>query len=130
MLKSLIERPALLVSELGLPVLGVVLATIGFINFAGAFAADNLAFVGGVYFPCSWGLVPLGWPYCVAGHPRSAVGRATLVAVGWLGATYPLGGALAYLGNGAYIAAVPTAVAGVSLALFSIGKSGATSPSV
>lgn len=50
MLKSLIDRPALLVSELGLLVLGVVLATLGFINFAGAFAADNLAFVGAFIF--------------------------------------------------------------------------------
>lgn len=43
MLKSLIERPALLVSELGLLLLGLVLALIGFANFVGAFTADGTA---------------------------------------------------------------------------------------
>ena len=91
MLKSLIERPALLVPELGLLLLGLVLTLLD--------------------------------------HPRSTAGRATLVAVGWLGATYPLGGALTYLG-GAYTTALPIAVAGIALALFSIRKKRVTSPSV
>lgn len=129
MLKSLIERPALLASELGLLLLGLVLALIGFANFVGAFTADRLAFVGAFIF-----LLAGAWCLSVSliallGHPRSTVGRASLVAVGWLGATYPLGGALTYLG-GAYITALPIAVAGIALALFSIRKKRATSPSI
>jgi hypothetical protein len=50
MLKSLIECPALLVSELGLLLLGLVLGLIGFVNFVGAFTADRLAFVGAFIF--------------------------------------------------------------------------------
>lgn len=50
MLKSLIERPALLMSELGLLLLGLVLVIIGFINFVGAFTADRMAFVGAFIF--------------------------------------------------------------------------------
>ncbi|WP_426939098.1 hypothetical protein ACQCSV_02390 [Pseudarthrobacter sp. S3] len=130
MLKSLIERPALLVSELGLLLLGLVLALIGFVNFVGAFTADRLAFVGAFIF-----LLAGAWCLSVSliallGHPRSTVGRATLVAVGWIGGTYPLSGALTYLGSGAYITALPIAVAGIALALFSIRKKRATSPSV
>ncbi|MFC9336264.1 hypothetical protein [Arthrobacter sp. NPDC057009] len=129
MLKSPIESPALLVSELGLLLLGLVLALIGFTNFVGAFTADRLAFVGAFIF-----LLAGAWCLSVSliallDHPRSSVGRATLVAVGWLGATYPLGGALTYLG-GAYITALPIAVAGIALAVFSIRKKRATSLSM
>ena len=129
MLKSLIECPALLVSELGLLLLGLVLALIGFANFVGAFSADRLAFVGAFIF-----LLAGVWCLSVSltallGHPRSTAGGATLVAVGWLGTTYPLGGALTYLG-GAYTTALPIAVAGIALALFSIRKKRVTSPSV
>ena len=130
MLKSLIECPALLVSELGLLLLGLVLGLIGFVNFVGAFTADRLAFVGAFIFflAGAWCLsVSL---FALLGHPRSTVGRATLVAVGWLGATYPLAGALTYLGSGAFITALPIAGAAIALALFSIGRKRATSPSV
>jgi hypothetical protein len=126
---SLIKCPALLMSELGLLLLGLVLALIGFANFVGAFSADRLAFFCAFIF-----LLAGAWCLSVSltallGHPRSTAGRATLVAVGWLGATYPLGGALTYLG-GAYTTALPIAVAGIALALFSIRKKRVTSPSV
>ena len=130
MLKSLIERPSLLMSELGLLLLGLVLAIIGFINFAGAFTADRMAFVGAFIFLLAGTWCLSASTIALLGHPRSIAGRATLVAVGWLGATYPLGGVLTYLGGGAYIAALPIAVAGIALALFSIRNKGATSPSV
>jgi hypothetical protein len=119
LLKSLIERPALLVSELGILLLGVVLTIIGFNNFAGAFAADHLAFLGAFIF-----LVAGVWCLSVSlvvllGHPRSAIRKATFVTVGWLGATYPLSGAFTYLGTGTSIAARLIAMAGIALALFS-----------
>ena len=130
MLKPLIERPALFVSELGLLLLGLALVILGFINFAGAFTSDRMALVGAFIF-----LLAGAWCLSVSliallGHPRSTVGRATLVAVGWLGATYPLGLALTYLGSGAHLSALPIAVVGIALALFSIRKKRATSPSV
>lgn len=129
MLKSLVERPALLASELGLLLLGLVLALTGFANFVGAFTADRLAFVGVFMF-----LLAGAWCLTVSliallGHPRSTIGRATLVAVGWFGATYPLGGALTYLGS-AYITALPIAAAGIALALFSMTRKRPTSPSI
>lgn len=129
MLKSLTGRPALLVSELGLLLLGLVLALIGFANFVGAFSADRLAFVGAFIF-----LLAGVWCLSVSliallGHPHSTAGRATLMAVGWLGATYPLGGALTYL-DGAHIAALPIAVAGIALAILSIRKRRATNLSM
>jgi hypothetical protein len=130
MLKSLIERPALLMSDLGLLLLGVVLAIAGFINFVGAFTADNLAFVGALIFLASGAWCLSASLIVLLGYPRSAVGKGKLVAVGWLGTTYPLGGALTYLGNGAYVAALPIAIVGIALALFSIRKKRATNPSV
>ncbi|WP_432398405.1 hypothetical protein ACRQ5B_07365 [Pseudarthrobacter sp. L19] len=130
MVTSLIERPALLVSELGLLLLGVVLGLVGFVNFVAAFTADRLAFVGAFIF-----LIAGVWCLLVSliaalGRPRSTVGRATLVAVGWLGATYPLGGVLTNLGSGAFIMALPIAGGAVALALVSIRKKGAANPSV
>jgi len=129
MLNSATGRPALLVSELGLLLLGLVLALTGFANFVGAFTADRLAFVGAFIF-----LLAGVWCLSVSliallGHPHSTAGRATLVTIGWLGATYPLGGALTYLG-GAYIAALPIAVAGIAVAILSISKKRATSLSM
>ena len=122
MLKSLIERPALFVSELGLLLLGLVIAIIGFINFAGAFTSDRKALVGAfIFLPAGAGCLSAS-TIALLGHPHSIAGRATLAAVGWLGATYPLGLALTYLGSGAYITALPIAVAGIALALFPIRK--------
>jgi hypothetical protein len=130
MLKSLIERPALFVSELGLLLLGLVLVIIGFINFAGAFTSDRMALIGAFVFLLAGAWCLSASTIALLGHPHSIVGRATLVAVGWLGATYPLGLALTYLGGGAFITALPIAVAEIALALFSIRKKRATSPSV
>jgi hypothetical protein len=95
MLKSLIERPALLVSELGLFLLGVVLTIIGINNFAATFAADHLAFLGAFIFLAAgvWCL-SVSLVALLLGHPRSAVRKATFVTVGWLRVTYPLSGAL------------------------------------
>jgi hypothetical protein len=128
MLKTSIDRPALLVSELGLLLLGLVLALIGFANFVGALTADRLAFVGAFIFFLAGAWCILVSLIALLGHPRSTAGRATLVAVGWLGATYPLGAALTYLG-GAHLMALPIAVTGIALALFSTRKKRATSPS-
>ncbi|MDI3243427.1 hypothetical protein QK292_17875 [Arthrobacter sp. AL08] len=50
MLKTHIERPAALVSELGLLLLGLVLGLVGFVNIVGAFTADRLAFAGAFMF--------------------------------------------------------------------------------
>jgi hypothetical protein len=121
MLTSLIERPALLVSELGLLLVGLVLTIIGFINFVGAFTADSLAFVGAFIF-----LIASAWCISVSliallGDPRSTAGRAWLMVGGWLGAAYPLSAALTYFGSG-YIVALPIAIAGIALALISLGK--------
>jgi hypothetical protein len=44
------------------------------------------------------------------------------MAAGWVGAAYPLGMALTYLPNGAYIAALPVAAVGIFLALIAVGK--------
>lgn len=122
MLKAPIERPALLVSELGLLLLGLVLTILGFINLAAAFTADRMAFVGAFIFGLAGTWCLSAGFFAILGHPRSVVGRAMLVAFGWLGATYPLGGALTYLGSGAYMAALPVAVAGIALALSQIRK--------
>ncbi|XAS65579.1 hypothetical protein ACOM2C_01920 [Pseudarthrobacter sp. So.54] len=121
MLKSLIERPAVLVSELGLMLLGLVLSMIGITSFASAFTADRLAFAGAFTF-----LLASAWCISVSlitllGHPRSTVGRVSLMVGGWLGAAYPLSLAFTYFGN-AYIVALPVSIAGMALALTSLGN--------
>ena len=102
---------------------------IGFANFVGAFTADRLAFLGAFIFLLAGARCLSVSLTALLGHPHSTAGRATLVAVGWLGATYPVGGALTYLG-GAYITALPIAVAGIALALFLVRKKRATSPPI
>ena len=124
------ERPALFVSELGLLLLGLLLTLIGFANFVAAFTADRLAFVGAFIFFLAGACCLSVSLVALLGHPRSTVGRATLVAVGWIGATYPLGMVLTYLGSGAFITALPIAGGAGALALFSLWKKGDTSPSV
>lgn len=129
MLKPLFEHPALLASELGLLLLGLVLALTGFANFAGASTADRLAFVGAFIFLLAGASCLTVRLIALLGHPLSTIGRATVVTVGWLGATYPLGGVLTYLGS-AYRTALPIAAAGIALALFSIRRKRPTSPSI
>ena len=48
--KSMLERPALFVLELGLLTVGLVLAGIWFANSGGAFSSDRLAFPGAIVF--------------------------------------------------------------------------------
>jgi hypothetical protein len=122
MLTSLIKRPALSISEFGLLIVGLVLSILGVINFVGAFTADNLAFVGAFIFLVAGGGCLILSLCALLGRPRSTVGRAWLMVAGWLGAAYPLGGALTYFGNGAAVAALPVAAAGIFLALISMGK--------
>lgn len=119
--KSMLERPALFISELGLLAVGLVLAGIGFATFSGAFSSDRLAFLGAIVFLlasvwcCALSLIAL------SGRPRSAVARATWMAAGWVGAAYPLSLVFTYFG-GAYIAASPILVAGLALTLISTGQ--------
>lgn len=122
MLKSIREHPALSISELGLLIVGLVLTALGFINFFGAFTADNLAFVGALIFLVTGGGCLFLSLCALLGYPRSIVWRSSLMAAGWVGAAYPLGLALTYLPNGWHIAALPVAAVGVFLALISIRK--------
>lgn len=46
--KSMLERPAFFISELGLLAVGLVLAGIGFATFSGAFSSHPLAFLGAI----------------------------------------------------------------------------------
>lgn len=76
--KSMLERPALFISELGLLAVGLVLAGIGFATFSGAFSSDRLAFLGAIVFLlasvwcCALSLIAL------SGRPRSAVAKGHL----------------------------------------------------
>lgn len=121
MLKSMLERPALSMSELGLMLVGLVLTVIGIDNFTGAFTADRLAFLGGMIFLLAGAGCRALSTCAMWGHPRSIYIRVILMAVGWVGAAYPLSLAFTYFGS-AYIAALPVAIAGMALALASLEK--------
>lgn len=58
--KSMLERPALFISELGLLAVGLVLAGIGFATFSGAFSSDRLAFLGAIVFLLALTLMSTG----------------------------------------------------------------------
>lgn len=129
MLKSTLERPALLMSALGLLLVGFALIGIGAVNFGGAFAADRSAFLGAFIF-----LLAGGWCLTVSllallGRPSSTGVRSALMAVGWVGAAYPLSLALTYFGS-AYMAALPIAIVGIALALISLGRKQTTGAGV
>ena len=117
----MLQRPALAVSELGLLLVGLVLATLGFVSVVSALRAGGIAFVGVFMFLLAGAGCLTVSLVALLGLPRSTVGRATLMAAGWLAATYPLSWIFTYFGSG-YIAAVPVAAAGTTLALTSIAK--------
>lgn len=121
MLKSMLDRPALSVSEIAILLVGLVLTVIGLDNFIGAFTADRLAFLGGLIFLLA-GAGCLAVGLCaVWGFPCSVRRRAKLMAVAWVSAAYPLSLAFTYFGS-AYIVALPVALAGMTLALISLAE--------
>jgi hypothetical protein len=74
MLKRMFEHPALSISELGLLIVGLVLTILGFINFVGAFTADNLAFVGAFIFLVTGGGCLFLSLCALLGHPARLSG--------------------------------------------------------
>lgn len=123
MFQSMLERPALSMSGLGLLIVGLMLTGIGFAISGAAFTAGGLAFLG-VLILLSTGVGCLTVSLiALLGRPRSMLGRVVWVAAGWVAAAYPLSLALTYFGI-AYMAALPIAIAGIALAWVPIGKSG------